>query len=233
VTPSTGASGDDVLSNGLPIPEPVLPEVNPNPKASEAFFDVLITLAASPSNFRVQSYLNIQACSKFTRMVEDMMELYENEENRIELHPDLVCEGIYAAAKFTDGKWYRVRVETVISRDPMEVMCYFVDYGDLHLLDLKQIQPLFSQFRVLPKQAIKASLATVEPLDGDWDVLACYEFNKMVESKAFVSTVFGVRRVEGQEPVLQLSLCDTSGESDVFVEQLLVDKKYAKRRSPL
>jgi len=73
-------------------------------------------------------------------------------------------------------------------------------------------------------------LQAVEPVGTDWDVMASVEFRKMVENKAFVATVFDVRQVDG-EPVLQLSLCDTSMENnDVYIGKSLVEKGLAKLR---
>ena len=64
--------------------------------------------------------------------------------------------------------------------------------------------------------------------------MATFEFSKMVDGRVFVATVhkidFDVEDAAGNmKPVLKLSLCDTSNESDVFIEQLLVEKNFAKR----
>jgi len=160
-----------------------------------------------------------------------MQEFYSNEENKIELNPDLLIVGMLVAAKFNDC-WFRVQVESVIQKK--QVMCRFVDFGELHVVEINCVQPLFTQFRSVPKQAIRATLARVQPIDGiDWNALTCYEFSKMVEHNLFVSTVHGVDWIDsGKEdakiPVLKLSLCDTSGPQDVYIDQVLVHKKYAK-----
>lgn len=71
----------------------------------------------------------------------------------------------------------------------------------------------------------------VEPLSGDWDVLAAFEFGKMVENKAFVATVHDIKNITvngRQTPLLKLSLCDTSLSVDVVIDQVLVQKNFAK-----
>lgn len=68
------------------------------------------------------------------------------------------------------------------------------------------------------------------PISGqDWDAIAGFEFRKLVEKKAFVSVVYSISR-DDEEPVLELSLCDTSGDSDVFVAQQLIEKDLAVMR---
>ena len=72
----------------------------------------------------------------------------------------------------------------------------------------------------------------VEPCSSDWDVLATYEYSKMVEGKSFVATVYNIdwsTDHDGQEkPTLRLSLCDTSHDIDVYIDQVLVQKNFAK-----
>ena len=64
-------------------------------------------------------------------------------------------------------------------------------------------------------------------MGSDWDVIASVEFRKMVENKPFVATVYGIKIVDNN-PVLILSLCDTTGDNDVYVGPTLVQKNLAK-----
>lgn len=49
----------------------------------------------------------------------------------------------------------------------------------------------------------------------------------MVENKPFVCTVYDVKEVDS-EPVISVSLCDTSGDDDVYVGSALVKKRLAQ-----
>lgn len=158
---SNKASGDmDVLKAGKAIPEADLPLVKPTPKSENDYFDVCVVLAATPYNFYVQAHSNLQAKSPYDNLKNEMREFYNNDENKIELNPDLLVTGMFAAAKFNDT-WYRVQIESLIQKNTsnMQLMCLFVDYGEMHVLEVGHVQPLFTQFRNVPKQAIRASLA--------------------------------------------------------------------------
>lgn len=128
---------DEFIRSAKSIPKAHLPTPNPTPRTDEDYFDVMITIAASPYNFYVQDYQKmINENAGFRKMETEMQEFYDNEENEIQLHPDLIYEGSFMAAKFSDKKWNRVRVETILSRDPMQLVCYFVDYGKLHTFSM-------------------------------------------------------------------------------------------------
>ncbi|CAG2122657.1 unnamed protein product, partial [Medioppia subpectinata] len=181
---------------------------------------------ATPKNFIVVPFDNVAVGSAFLRLKQSMQEFYETDDNRIELSPALVHNGLYVAGKARDT-WYRMQVRNVC-RDPFQVIGYLCDYGEQLILDIKDIQPLYSQFRDLPAQAIRASLADVEPVGSDWDVMTSVEFRRMVEKRPFVGTVFAISQVDGQ-PVLSLSLCDTSNaDQDVYVGATLIAKGLAK-----
>lgn len=70
-------------------------------------------------------------------------------------------------------------------------------------------------------------LIAIKPIHDDWDAIHCYEFRQLVENKAFVATVYAIKNV-GDDPVLQLGLCDTSGDTDVYVANTLIERGYAK-----
>lgn len=86
-----------------------------------------------------------------------MQTFYENEET-IELTPAVLREGLYVAVKFSGKEWYRAKIESLINSAHPEVFCSLVDYGNTTQVELKYVQPLFHQFRNLPRQAIKARL---------------------------------------------------------------------------
>lgn len=166
------AGGDrcgDVLKDGAPLPPAVLPKIAPNPKLDSDYFDVCVVMSANPSHFYVQDYNSSStAASPYMRLQAEMLEFYNNEENQMDLPAALIENGMYVAGKYSDA-WYRVQIESVIAKDTsnMQLMCLLVDCGEMHMLELKDIQPLFNQFRSLPTQAIRASLASKCCLSND------------------------------------------------------------------
>lgn len=63
--------------------------------------------------------------------------------------------------------------------------------------------------------------------------MTCFEFRKMVENKPFVATVYDITKNDAGDDVINISLCDTSGENDVYVAKTLIDKGLAAPRIPL
>jgi len=148
---------DDVIFGGRPISKPVLPAIKPNPSSPDEYFDLVVLLPATPSNFVVIPFANISPNSEFHRMKLRMHDLYEKEDNHIELPHNVITKGLYCAGKY-NRIWNRIQVKEIVNQNPFSVICLLVDYGDHQTFELKDIQPLYNEFRVLPMQAIKASL---------------------------------------------------------------------------
>ena len=153
------STSEDVIYGGKPIPPPVLPLIKPMPINAEDFFDVVVVLAATPFNFIVVPYKNATDGSDFHELKYKMCEMYEKEENKIDLPPEMIKKGLFFAAK-SNNMWYRVQVMSVLSVDPFQMIGYLCDYGEHKAFPLDNIQPLYGCFRDLPMQAIRASLAS-------------------------------------------------------------------------
>ena len=153
------------------------------------------------------------------KLMSDLNSFYEKEDNIQEVVSADVKEGDYFAARHTDGFWYRVRVTKVIDGDSAAIR--YVDYGDLTMVSLSDIQPLWGQFRNLPYQAINAKLANVVAAGSDWLPEDTVWFNNRVADKQFVSLV---KAVTGEkEPRVELVLIDTTHPSeDKYIDQELV-----------
>lgn len=248
-------SNGDMLATLAIIPAAIPPPISVNPAVDGSYFDVYCTLAASPHHFWVQPYDNIQDGGSFVSLCNAMKAFYDNEENHLPILGSPVKKGVAFATKLPDNYWYRVIVDSIVpDSDPAEVVSSFVDCGDIRVIKVEDLQPLYSQFQMLPRQAIKASLsskflifvsdtfynwhffitgifqyqklADVAAPNGDWSVEASIKFKEMVESKAFVSVVNGIEG-SGTQIVLQLQLIDTTGTDDLDVGEMLVDKNMA------
>ena len=187
----------------------------PDVPAEGEYFDVNVTFAVSPSNFVVQPY---SEGPQLEKLMSDLNSFYNKEENVQEAPAD-IKEGDYCAARHTDGFWYRVRVTRVIDGENAAIR--YVDYGDLTMVALSDIQPLWGQFRNLPFQAINAKLANVVSAGSDWLPEDTVWFNNRVADKQFVSLV---KSVSGEkEPTVELVLIDTTHPSeDKYIDQELV-----------
>jgi hypothetical protein len=117
--------------------------------------------------------------------------------------------------------------------DENNVAVRFVDYGDLTMMNIADIQPLWSQFRLLPYQAITARLANIRPAEVDWRPEDTVWFSNRVADKPFVSLVkkAGLSLEACPEVELELVLVDTSlPDLDRYIEQELIE---AGRALPL
>lgn len=71
------------------------------------------------------------------------------------------------------------------------------------------------------------------PVGIDWEVSHTFEFTKMVDGKSFVATVLDIEALDdglgNKRHRLKLSLCDTSTDDDIIIDDVLVKKGMARR----
>lgn len=220
---ASSANGSDSKREQFPpLYPPDVPDVG-------SYYDICITMAASPFNFMCQP---LKSSGDLDQLFSEMQSFYSNEENLCEMHSVLVRQGEFFAGKHTDGNWYRVRKQSIVSEDPLEVSVYYVDFGDMCILPLPNLQPLFKQFKSLPCQCMRASLKGVRPNGHDWDPLECFEFKKMVEEKNFVSVIESKELKEEDHMTiysLELVLVDVSDPKvDLYIHEELIKHKMAQ-----
>ena len=209
-------SGD--FTDLQPLSSPTIP-------AEGDHFDVKVTCAVSPSNFIVQPYNEME---KLQTLMSEMDSFYTTELNLREVAVENLSEGEYLAGRHSDGYWYRVRITKLI--DQVNAAVRLVDYGDLSMISISDMQPLWKQFRDLPLQAINAKLANILPVEGDWRPEDTVWFSNRVADQEFVSLVKKVSPSIGDdfECVVELTLIDTTHPTvDKFIDQELIEEKRA------
>ena len=188
-------------------------------------YDVKVTCAVSPSNFIIQPYGEME---KLQKLMADMDTYYNFEGNLKEVRTEHMVEGEYFAGRHSDSYWYRVRITKCIDAGSAAVR--LVDYGDLSMLSLGDMQPLAKQFRELPLQAVNAKLANIKPVEVDWRPEDTVWFSNRVADQEFVSIIKKVSPSIGDdfECMIELLLIDTSHPlNDQYVDQELVEDKRA------
>lgn len=199
----------------LSMPSPLeLPQPGHN-------MDVFVPVACHPGYFVVQ---RLEDLYKLTVMTEEMMLYYDHMEKSNAVVS--VEKGAVYAAKI-ERSWHRVQVKGILTNGLVSV--YELDHGKHELVRSTVIQPLISDFRQLPFQAIAAQLAGVK--HGQWSEEASMLFRNNVENRALVAQVESVQEMPEDKDVpwerrLTVYLVDTSFEDeDLWIHRIMADVK--------
>lgn len=234
VTDKTEVDGDSSLQSDSSVDSVTMdPElaamkdlVPMEPPGLGQYFDVLVTLAASPSHFYVQSWGENESLELLTKR---MTEFYDKPANIKPLTREDLARDRYFAAQ-ENGRWIRVYFKSaLVCGDSPSCSVFAVDHGHHTLMDASSMQVLWSNFRNLPAQAINAKLSDVIAADGDWTPEACVNFSKTVVNKPFVAIIKSKKyQPEINTWSIGVSLIDTSHpDKDVYIDKALVDSKSA------
>lgn len=136
--------------------------------------------------------------------------------------------GLYCAAQAEDGEFYRA---TVTELNETQVTVFFVDYGNIEVVDKSAIRTLPLEFKKIPQLAQKCSLAGVRPKNGKWSKSALDFFTQTVTNK--VLNVH-VKEKCSEGYVVQLTDSKAQGEKDVGTQMcsLGLAEKVEIQRQP-
>ncbi|KAH9417924.1 Tudor domain-containing protein 7 [Dermatophagoides pteronyssinus] len=164
---------EDVISGGVPIENPRLPEADANVQAKM----VRCTIISHPGHFYIK-FIN----ADHERQLNGMNQFYSQDEH-IELTLDVLQPGqFYAALRTKDEGWIRIKLLQAESID--QITCFLIDQGCVDILRLNQLQPLYSQFRSVPRQSIRVSLSGIRPRESDdWLPNEALEFKKLLDNQ--------------------------------------------------
>ena len=96
--------------------------------------------------------------------------------------------GHFCLAQFSDGNWFRAKVESVGSGGSLDVL--FVDFGNRETVSLSQIRPMAAHFVDLPVQVLQCGLCGVTAGEAmDPDPAACSLFNELVTSSTMTCRI--------------------------------------------
>ncbi|XP_072523567.1 tudor domain-containing protein 1 [Salminus brasiliensis] len=89
-----------------------------------------------------------------------------------------------------DGSWYRGMVQSVEGEGKAKV--YFVDYGNSCEVEVTHLRAIDPSLLKLPFQAIRCTLAGVEPVGGQWKETAVQRFQELCAGKQLSGKVLSI-----------------------------------------
>ncbi|XP_066411263.1 LOW QUALITY PROTEIN: tudor domain-containing protein 1 [Molothrus aeneus] len=129
--------------------------------------------------------------------------------------------GNVCCAQFTeDNLWYRAAVTAYASEDT--VLVDYMDYGNSDSLPLTRLRPIIPSLMDLPAQAIRCSLAGVNPPFGAWTSEGTCYMKRLVKDK-----VLTVKVVDKESSKSVVELTDASGTPVINVSSLLLEGGFA------
>ncbi|XP_073484963.1 tudor domain-containing protein 6 [Aquarana catesbeiana] len=171
---------------GEKIGTPKLPEENfyvPTFSTVElktgTFYDAMVQYVFDPSNFYVQTEEDSAKHQKMVDLINDMYSKASRLEGIItKPKPGQIC-----CAKFKDGTYYRAEV---IACETRLVKVYFLDHGNVELIDWYNVKELPAEFKELSALASRCCLVDIYPLGESWSPEAIHAFKVAVVHRKLV-----------------------------------------------
>ncbi|XP_063909348.1 tudor domain-containing protein 5 [Zophobas morio] len=153
----------------------------------------------------------------------ELESLFKRERNRYVV-PELFLEvGLYCTVYYAN-KYHRCVINELLPRAPGYVKVFFIDYGSVGEVPVKDVWYLPQQFAQFPCQAISARLFKVQPnMDSNQTT---FKFKELVKQAELIAEVMTVER---QSTKLEIYLADVTDPGGIFyVNDALVEKGYAE-----
>ncbi|KAL4634841.1 tudor domain-containing protein 5 isoform X1 [Arapaima gigas] len=182
---------------------------------------VLVERVVSPSHFYVR-FDETPESNALENMMIEMRSCYTHPEvsERYRLPENFVRLGQVCCLRVQDIWFYRVVIHRIVNDIQVEV--YFVDFGDVSIVDWRELKFLKSCYAQVPAQAVLSSLVGICPVGDNWSKDAVSYFQKLCFVRPLVAAIHSY-----QEDILYTFLCDTHTEEDVYIHSALLAKGHA------
>ncbi|XP_077440857.1 tudor domain-containing protein 5 isoform X2 [Vanacampus margaritifer] len=219
----------NVLYCKTTVPLDALQSQNLERPTVRSAFDVAqirVRQVESPGFFYV-SFTHGEEAQAFEDMQFEMSQCYSSPDvsERYCLPERFVRKGQVCCALSKDMRFTRGVIHQVIS--PTSVEVYHVDFGMKTTVHTDDLMFLKSCFSILPAQAVPSALAGIKPNTGAWASQAIASFVSLCCNRPLVAAL-----VCYTGDVLQLYLCDTHTDNDIYIHCVLVSQGHGEACSP-
>ncbi|XP_059529583.1 tudor domain-containing protein 5 isoform X2 [Myotis daubentonii] len=192
------------------------------PLDTSTLVGVFVENIISPSQFYIQIYSR-DSSELLEDMMIEMRRCYSNQlvSDRYAMPEYFIQPGHLCCVKISEDKWwYRVIIHRVLGKQEVEV--FYPDFGNIGTVQKSSLRFLKCCYTKLPAQAIPCSLAWVRPVEECWTSRAILQFQKLCGLKPLVGVVD-----EYIDGILNIFLCDTSSNEDVYFHHVLRTEGHA------
>ncbi|XP_058516717.1 tudor domain-containing protein 5 isoform X3 [Ochotona princeps] len=192
------------------------------PLDTSTLVGVFVEYIISPSQFYIRIYSR-DSSELLEDMMIEMRRCYSNQlvSDRYIMPEYFIQPGHICCVRISEDKWwYRVIIHRVLGTQEVEV--FYPDFGNIGIVQKSSLRFLKCCYTKLPAQAIPCSLAWVRPVEEHWTSKAILQFHKLCGLKPLVGVVD-----EYIDGVLNIFLCDTSSNEDVYFHHVLRTEGHA------